>query len=244
MVLNNSSTTSVSELAASSTRIQSLYSNSTYVLTGETTTVNVQDQERYLDTDISLVKMRYQVYVDPPESANYLEGVILCDPSAVDIQSKDAEECGKIFRIDSIRKGKRSINIDFKNKSRFPQSIVFALEVFDKDKNTVGFVEKPKELIAPKPVINLNIDNDTITQYGSASFQTKNCGWDEGLDFIRYTMTPYSPTNPISLPICFPGELLCNKGNPPTYCKITGGPSSDDLCFSDQKFENGKCVTK
>lgn len=237
-------TSTVADVLASSTPRQSFYSDNISSITGELTTVKVQEQERYLDVDTGNLKLKYEVFIDPPESASYFEVVLICDPSALDMKSKDIKECGKIFRIGSIRKGRKAINVDFINKSKFPQPIIFAVEVFDENKKSVGFVEKQREVIAAKPVIKFEVGDTTVSQYESGFIQSRNCSWDERLDFIRYTMTPYSPTNTVSLPVCWPGELLCTRGNPPDFCEITGGPSSNDLCSSSQKFVNGKCIAK
>ncbi len=187
--------------------------------------------------------MKYTTSVKPEKIATTLDVMTLCDPSAIKLSSTVITECGKIYEIDIVN-DKKSFSVNYENKSRFIQSIIFTVEVFDQDKNSLGIKEVRSEVPTAKPIIELEVNGTVTKQVGIGPIQNRVCTQTQQLDFIRYTMSPYDPFNPISLPICWPGELLCNKSNPPTYCKITGGVSSDDLCLKTQKFENGKCVSK
>jgi peptidoglycan hydrolase-like protein with peptidoglycan-binding domain len=200
--------------------------------------------ERYVNEEQGKSILRYNLVATPKELASYLEGVILCDPSALTLVSKDIKKCGQTFIFDPIKNGKKSFSISFQNSSRSDQPVTFAVEVFNTLRESIGMAEVFSEVPALKPTIKLDVNNRSVNQAISGSSQGKKCTYAEQLDFIRYVMTPFKPTNEVSLPICYPGELLCNKTNPPTFCKITDGPTSDDLCLKSQVFFEGRCVPR
>ncbi len=123
-------------------------------------------------------------------------------------------------------------------------SVTFAVEVFDEAGLSMGVDSVVTEIPGAKPVVKIQIGDQTVSQFGVGSITTRQCSTAQQLDFIRYNMSPYDPENPVALPICWPGELLCNRSNPPTFCRIVNGPDSDDLCSADQQFLNGKCVPR
>lgn len=200
--------------------------------------------ERYLDPENGKAAIRYDVVGTPKELARYLEGFILCDSSSLSVSSKDIKKCGDTFIIDPIKDGKKSFSVQFDNSSRFEQSVTFAVEVFNELKESIGISSVKHQIPAEKPIIKLDVNNNIVNQRGSASLRSRNCSFVEQLDFLRYTMSPYNPNLPVSLPVCWPGEILCNQSNPPTYCRIKDGPNSDDLCPLSQIFFEGRCVPR
>ncbi len=210
----------------------------------KTPTLSVSNPEIYVNTDTGELKVKYEVKVQPVDEARSMEVLLICDPSAVRVNSTNIKECGEFVTIRPINNGRKSVTISYENKTRIIQPIVFSVEVFDINGNSMGTAEVRNEVSVAKPVIQLDINNTITSQYGTLPLQSRSCTRAEQLEFIRYTMSPYDPLNPVSLPVCWPGELMCNRTNPPTYCNITGGPSSDELCLLSQKFLNGKCVPK
>lgn len=206
--------------------------------------VSMQDYIRYENEETGELSMKYEVNIQPVNGASYLEVVAVCDPSALTLTSSYVKECGEVYVVKPVVKGRKTISIIYKNNSRIIQSVTFGIEAFDANKKSLGLAELSGEVPSEKPVINLNINGSTESQIGIGPIKNQVCSRNQQLDFIRYTMTPYDPLQPVSLPICYPGELLCDSSYPPTYCKITLGPSSDDLCIKSQKFVNGKCVPR
>lgn len=205
--------------------------------------VTMQDYTVYENSETGDLKVRYEVNVKPENDASYIEVILVCDPSAVKFTYSKITECGKPFIIEPLIRGRKSMTIAFKNTSRVAQPIAMGVEVFDINNKSLGTAEMTNIVPVSTPVIKLDYDNNKTTQLTS-SFKSRSCSRNEQIDFIRYHMSPYNPTDPISLPICWPGELLCDRKYPHAYCKITGGPSSDDLCIKSQKFVNGKCVPR
>jgi peptidoglycan hydrolase-like protein with peptidoglycan-binding domain len=204
----------------------------------------LQAIQKTLDVERGILALKYELKVYPPKAASYMEVVALCDPSSINLISSHIKECGKTYEIGSIKKGKKSFNLTYQNKSSRMQSVNFALEVFDEYGQSLGVTNEVSEVPGAKPVVKIEIGDQTVSQFGVGSITTRQCTRDQQLEFIRYNMSPYDPENPVSLPICWPGELLCNRSNPPTFCRIVDGPNSDDLCMSSQQFLNGKCVPR
>ncbi|MBP9763250.1 MAG: peptidoglycan-binding protein [Candidatus Pacebacteria bacterium] len=196
------------------------------------------------ETDLGEFEFKYNIRIEPKNDVSLFEAMLVCDPLAVEVKARDVKTCGKLFEFKPSVNGTKALNILYKNLSSFTQPVVLAVEAFDSLQKSLGTAEIRKEVLAAKPSFKFNESSKSLIYNGSVSQASENCGRQEQLDFIRYTMTPYDPLNQIFLPDCWPGELLCNKFYPPTYCEITGGPSSDDLCSSRQKFENGRCVAR
>lgn len=197
-----------------------------------------------IDIERGILTAQYEVRVYPPKAAESLEIMMLCDPSAININSSKYTDCGEVYEIDSIRKGRKNIKLTYQNESSRMHSVTFAVEAFDEMGLSLGSATEIIEVPGKKPVVKIEIGDQTVSQFGVGSITTRLCTRAQQLDFIRYNMSPYDPENPVALPICWPGELLCNRSNPPTFCRIVNGPSSDDLCATGQQFLNGKCVPK
>jgi peptidoglycan hydrolase-like protein with peptidoglycan-binding domain len=204
----------------------------------------LQAIQKTLDVERGIMALKYELKVYPSKGASYMEVVALCDPSSINLISSRIKECGKTYEISPIRKGQKSFNLTYQNKSSRMQSVNMAIEVFDEYGQSLGVTNEVTEVPGAKPVVKIEIGNQTFSQFGVGSITTRQCTRDQQLEFIRYSMSPYDPENPVSLPICWPGELLCNRSNPPTFCRIVDGPNSDDLCMSSQQFLNGKCVPR
>lgn len=200
--------------------------------------------QKNIDIERGILTVQYEVRAYPPKSASYLEVVALCDPSAISLASSKFEECGEVYKISSINKGRRNIKLTYQNKSSRLESVNFAVEVFNESGLSLGVDNVVTEIPGAKPVVRIEVGDQTVSQFGVGSITNRQCTRAQQLDFIRYSMSPYDPENPVSLPICWPGELLCNRSNPPTFCRIVNGPTSDDLCATGQQFLNGKCVPR
>lgn len=122
------------------------------------------------------------------------------------------------------------------------QPVSLAVEALNSFGQRLGFAEKTHTLEPALPTFNINANTNTATYSGSNLPDNKICGRQEQLEFIRYVMSTYDPQRPVYLPHCYPGELLCNKSYPPTYCQITDGPTSNDLCSGGKIYRNGACV--
>lgn len=237
--------TTTSATTTNATTSEGLFNSKTKqntIVTLKPPKVSLGYYQRYLNEEIGKMILRYDVLATPKELASYLEGVILCDPSALTLTSKDIKKCGQTFIFDPIKNGKKSFSISFQNSSRSDQPVTFAVEVFNNLRESIGMAEVFAEVPAFRPTLKLDINNTSIRQTGTA--QGNKCSYAEQLDFIRYVMTPFKPVNNITLPVCYPGELLCNKTNPPTFCRIVDGPTSEDLCLNSQVFFEGRCVPK
>lgn len=208
--------------------------------------VSLNYYQRYVDEEKGEMILRYDALATPKEIVSYLEGVVLCNPVAVNITSNLIKGCGEFFEVNPMKNGKKSFSVHFKNSTRANQRVVFAIEVFNQLKESLGIAQIDAQIPAKKPVVKLELNKQSLNQYGSVSLSSKQCSHAEQLDFIRYTMTPYDAerNDNISLPVCWPGELLCNRANPPTFCRIVDGPTSDDLCPPSQIFFKGECVPR
>ncbi len=200
--------------------------------------------QKNIDIERGVLTVQYEIRAYPPKNASYVEIVALCDPSAIKLNSSKYTECGEVYKVDSVKKGKKNIKITYQNESSRMHSVTFAVEVFDEAGLSMGVDSVVTEIPGAKPVVKIQIGDQTVSQFGVGSITTRQCSTAQQLDFIRYNMSPYDPENPVALPICWPGELLCNRSNPPTFCRIVNGPDSDDLCSADQQFLNGKCVPR
>lgn len=200
--------------------------------------------ERFRDEEEGRMIVRFDAVGTPKDLPSYLEGVLLCNPTVLKLTSSSFKNCGETFEVNPIKNGKKSFGITFDNSSRYAQSVTFAIEMFNNLKESIGSDQVDLEIPGKKPKIKLEINNQSTTQSVSLPLGGKICSFSEQLDFLRYTMTPSNSQLNVSLPTCWPGEILCNKSNPPTFCRIVDGPDSDDLCPVSQRFIEGKCIPR
>jgi peptidoglycan hydrolase-like protein with peptidoglycan-binding domain len=207
--------------------------------------VSLTANETYENTETGELRIRYTIRVEPIFAARDIKIVMVCDPVFMKFNHLNFNECGKIFDASPIVSGRKSFVMFYRNTSRIPQPVVFAAEVFDEFGKSLGLVETTHVVKPAEPVIKLDLVDNSLSQSGMTPlFQGRICSREDQLEFIRYYMTPYNPANPVRLPVCWPGELLCNNTFPPTFCQITNGPNSDDLCISSQRFVDGRCVPR
>lgn len=197
--------------------------------------------ERYRNKDTGEVHVRYSIRTIPKDILKSLSVIVLCDPSGIEMRSNFIKKCGEFYEVDEIKNGKKSFIVKYKNVSSAFQNIIFASELFNELKQIIGTEEMVTKIDPANSVIKVNINGNESNRVVAPSLRSRNCNVQEQLEFIRYTMTPFNPTTPVSLPVCWPGDLRCNRSNPPTFCEIIDGPSSDDLCLDNQVFINGRC---
>ncbi|MFA7193751.1 MAG: peptidoglycan-binding domain-containing protein [Candidatus Paceibacterota bacterium] len=210
----------------------------------KTTVVSVTSYARESNTDDAQFDFRYDIKIEPRDEIEVFEIVVICDPTAVTLDARDVKKCGDFVDYKSTTRGTKALNIKYKNISVVQQPIIFAVTALDEDERNLGSAEVRDILTSavPRPSVNPNTGESIFSE--SSLPESRNCNRQEQLEYIRNRMSPYNPLVPVHLPSCYPGNLVCNRAYPPTYCQITDGPSSDDLCASGMQFLNGQCIVK
>lgn len=198
--------------------------------------------DRNTDRDKGIYEFKYSAKLEPKTSVSTFSYVLTCDGSAIEVGARDFRQCGDVVDFDVEKRGAKGFTLILKNLSRMNQPISIAVEALNSFGQRLGFAEKTHTLEPALPTFNINANTNTATYSGSNLPDNRICGRQEQLEFIRYVMSTYDPHNPVYLPHCYPGELLCNKSYPPTYCQITNGPTSNDLCSGGKIYRNGACV--
>lgn len=210
----------------------------------KTPVVSIDYFTRKSNVDYGDFEFRYEIKLEPKDEVEVFEIIIVCDPTAVEIKGRDINKCGEFVEYESTPRGTKSLSIKYKNISILRQPVIFAVTALGLDDKNLGSTEIRHLFTPAKPRIDISSDGTTGILSGSDLPENRLCNRQEQLEFIRHTMTPYDPLNPIYLPVCWPGDLMCNRAYPPTYCEIIDGPTSDDLCAEGLEFINGQCVIK
>lgn len=201
----------------------------------------------YEDQQSGTVHFKYDMSVMPKNDIAYYNLTLVCSPGTLKTNRSDLTQCGQTIKLTASNQGKKSIKIGFTNLTNAFQTIGVFIEAFDSSDNLLDSGESINELSAAKPVsyIDQILDDGTKSKVGV--FSNRICDRREQLDFIKYTMSvSQTPENKLVPPTCWPGDILCDfaVNFPPTYCQIPNGPTSNDLCPTNQRFYDGKCISK
>jgi peptidoglycan hydrolase-like protein with peptidoglycan-binding domain len=199
---------------------------------------------RKSDLETGEFEVKYFTVLKPKDGVASFEYALDCDENSVEIQSRDFLKCGDIINFRVEKRGKKSFTLVYKNLSRMSQKVTMMVEALNSLGEVLGFGEDSRDLEPSDPTFSIDPDSGTATYSGTNLPENRICNIKEQREFIRYVMTTYDPQNPVYLPNCYPGELMCNTSYPPTNCYVVDGASSDDLCTSRQQFLNGACVDR
>jgi hypothetical protein len=94
--------------------------------------------QKNIDIERGILTVQYEIRAYPPKSAESLEITVLCDPSAINLNSSKYTECGEIYQISSVKKGRKNIKLTYQNESSRTHSVTFAVEVFDESGLSLG----------------------------------------------------------------------------------------------------------
>lgn len=206
--------------------------------------VYIDSFTRKSNVDNGDFEFRYEIAIEPKTEVEVFEIIIVCDPTAVEIKGRGINKCGEFIDYQPSASGGKTLSIKYKNISVLSQPVIFAVTALDANDGNLGSAENRKVLTPAKPKSSTNSNTGESLLSETSLPVSRNCNKPEQLEYIRERMTPYNPAVEISLPSCYPGNLVCNRAYPPTFCQITDGPTSDDLCVAGMQFLNGQCVVR
>lgn len=243
----NSTATTTNQSISTSTSSASIVSNTSKNKPYVKPKLTLRSFSTYANEESGVYHFRYDMSILPDDDISYFKLRLVCAYGLVTTNRDDLVNCGDTLILRAPKSGKKSIKIGFTNTSKVFQTIGLGVEAFDENDRLLDFAETINELSVTKPVTYISQTNKEGVEVKYGIPEPRNCDPGEQLQFIKYTMTvTQDPQNPIIPPNCWPGDIMCNTAisYPPTYCRITNGPSSDDLCPLSERFFNGKCIKR